>query len=198
MESNGTAGGRSGTVSELEARAGTLSDRQRSVETPATTILAVDPGNTESAWIAYDIAGGKPYEWAIEPNDVVLAKLGSYPRPMALAIEMVASYGMAVGADVFETCVWIGRFMERWIITDTALHFPLLVYRREVKLHICNSMRANDSNVRQAIIDRYGPGKEIAVGKKANPGPLYGIKADCWQALGVAITAAETKLLAAV
>ena len=31
-----------------------------------------------------------------------------------------------------------------------------------------------------------------AIGLKASPGPLYGMAGDCWAALGVAITAAET------
>lgn len=154
------------------------------------TILAVDPGYELSAWVAYDCASRRPYEWAKEPNDVVLAKVGSYPRPMTLAVESIASYGMAVGAEVFETCVWVGRFVERWLCTGGPPE-PLRVYRREVKLHLCGSLRAKDTNVRQAIIDRYGPSREVAVGRKAAPGPLYGFKADCWQALGVAITAAE-------
>jgi hypothetical protein len=108
-----------------------------------------------------------------------------------LAIEMVASYGMAVGATVFETCVWSGRFIERWLVSDKRRPEPVRVYRKEVKIHLCGSMRAKDANIRQALIDRYG-GKESAIGKKANPGPLYGMSGDCWSALAVAITAAET------
>ena len=107
----------------------------------------------------------------------------------ALAIEMVASYGMAVGASVFETCVWAGRFIERWSAVSAAGSVTQ-VYRREVKLHICGSAKAKDANVRQALIDRYG-GKAKAIGRKATPGPLYGMSGDCWSALGVAITAAE-------
>jgi hypothetical protein len=55
-------------------------------------------------------------------------------------------------------------------------------------LQLCGSSRANDATIRQALLDRYGPGREKAVGTKANPGPLYGIKADLWQALALAVT----------
>jgi len=68
---------------------------------------------------------------------------------------MIASYGMPVGREVFETCLWIGRFIECWCGPYT------LVYRREVKSFLCADSRAKDSNVRQAVIDRYG-GKEAA------------------------------------
>ena len=66
------------------------------------------------------------------------------------------------------------------------------IERREEKLHLCDSPRANDSTIRQAIIDRFG-GKDAAIGKKKVPGPLYGISGDVWAALAVAITAVETQ-----
>jgi len=43
-------------------------------------------------------------------------------------------------------------------------------------------------------MDRYGSSREVSIGKKKTPGPLYGISNDVWAALGVAITASETKL----
>jgi len=60
-----------------------------------------------------------------------------------------------------------------------------------VKLHLTQTRRAKDANIRQALIDRYGPGKALAVGLKATPGPLYGLTGDCWSALAVAVTAAD-------
>ncbi len=102
------------------------------------------------------------------------------------AIEMIASYGMAVGREVFETCVWIGRFQEA---IEQHGGLVRLIYRRDVKLYHCQSARANDANIRAALIDRYGPGRERAIGIKRSPGPLFGIKADVWSALAVALTA---------
>jgi hypothetical protein len=49
--------------------------------------------------------------------------------------------------------------------------------------------------VRQALIDKFGPGKELAIGKKASQGPLYGLTGDFWAALGVAVTASETEAI---
>lgn len=154
-------------------------------------LLAIDPGSEQSALVLYDPAARRPTWWTKSPNAAVLGYVQALDADR-MAIEMVASYGMAVGATVFETCVWAGRFIQAW----TARIFPpadepARVYRRDVKLHLCGTQRANDSNIRQALIDRYGPGRDKAVGRKASPGPLYGMKADCWSALAVAITATE-------
>lgn len=78
-----------------------------------------------------------------------------------LVIEMVASYGMAVGETVFETCVWIGKFMQ---IAENRKMPVKKIYRKDEKMNICHSMKAKDSNIRQALIDRFG-----VVGTKKNP-----------------------------
>lgn len=147
-------------------------------------ILAIDPGNTESAYVTYDCAAKRPVTFGKVPNAEILEIIYDWNRPVF--IEMIASYGMAVGKEVFETCVWIGRFAQA-----TEPFNANLVYRRDVKLHMCGNVRAKDANIIQAIKDLYGG--ESCKGTKANPGPLFGIKADCWQALALAITAAETK-----
>lgn len=154
-------------------------------------LLAIDPGPEQSAYVLYDTEAKRPVAWAKVPNFDLLFGIANVTAD-ELSIEMIASYGMAVGAEVFETCVWIGRFIERWYARGLRYYDHRLVYRRDVKLHLTGSPRANDANVRQALIDRFGPGKEKAIGKKASPGPLYGIKSDVWAALAVAITAAET------
>lgn len=153
-------------------------------------ILAIDPGSEQSAWCV--LQDDIPSRWKTMANADMLSEIrylgGSSVLPL-LCIEMIASYGMAVGKEVFETCLWIGRFMEAWENRGGKVR---LVYRREVKLYLCETAKANDANIRAALIDRYGPGKEKAIGKKASPGPLFGLKGDEWSALAVAVTAAGT------
>lgn len=163
-------------------------------------ILGIDPGPEASALAFYPLdAQWYPYctTWG---NESLLAML---PEPreknqahtwvsllrhcQVAVIEMIASYGMPVGQEVFETCVVIGRLMEalRPFMSITRMT------RKEVVLHLCHSPRAGDSNVRQALIDRYG-GKAKAIGTtKTGYGPLHGVKNDMWSALAVAVTYAE-------
>lgn len=151
-----------------------------------SALLAIDPGTTHSGWVIFE--GGEVCDSGVAANGDILEMLdkripGNYP----LAIEMIASYGMAVGKEVFETCLWIGRFMQA-----AGPDRVRLVYRKDVKLHLCGSPRAKDANIRQALIDRWG-GKAEAIGNVKKPGPLYAVKSHAWAALGVAVTALETK-----
>lgn len=145
------------------------------------TFLAIDPGPVKSAYAQF-ING------ALAKCDTVYSSMLDtwiFERSARIVIEMVQSFGMPVGAEIFETCVWVGRF-------ERAAQESARVYRKEVKIHLCGSMRAKDANIRQAIIDRYG-GKERAIGTKKNPGPLYGVKGDEWSAIAVGLTYLETK-----
>lgn len=142
------------------------------------TLLAIDPGTTESGYCALN--GGRIVFSGVLPNEDVLDLL----RPEFAddcAIEMIASYGMAVGREVFETCVWIGRFSEAW--RSRSGNRPALVYRRDVKLHLCGNARAKDANIRQSLIDLIGP-----QGTKKAPGPTYGVRSHAWAALAVGAT----------
>lgn len=155
-------------------------------------VLAIDPGTESSGFVALE--GRRLIETPASsvPNGEVLCLLRSIgPIDSVVACEMVAHYGsgMAVGREVFETVEWIGRFREAW---ESRGGVFVRVYRRDVKLHLCGSVKAKDGNVRQALLDLYG-GKELAVGKKKNPGPLYGVSGHAWQALAVGITAQERK-----
>lgn len=160
------------------------------------TILAIDPGATQSGWCVYD--GESVLHSGVMPNAEMLAYV---ERPhfrvngCRLAIEMIASYGMAVGREVFETCVWIGRFQQAWHKPEAVE----LVYRKDVKLHLCGTTKAKDPNVRQALLDmfpRTGGGATPQVGTKKQPGPLFGVSSHAWPALGVAVTAVAARPLA--
>lgn len=156
-------------------------------------IIAIDPGTTQSAVV--ELLGGVIVAHEIKDNDALVYELVEAGKTgVTLVIEMIASYGMPVGKDVFETCVWIGRFIQAWN-HDWDGHYERM-YRREVKMHLCGNPRAKDSNIRQAIIDLYprtGGGKTPQIGTKKQPGPLYGFKSDKWAALGVALTYQATK-----
>lgn len=153
----------------------------------STFVLAVDPGNIESAWALVDTLDvyGQPIDIGKRDNEYVRQVVRTF-RNQTVAIEMVASYGMAVGATVFETCVEIGRFVE---LAPRAK----LVYRADIKLHHCRAKTANDSNIKQALIDRFAPhATNHGKGTKKQPGWFYGFKADIWQAYALAVYVADT------
>lgn len=146
-------------------------------------LLAIDPGPVESAYVLWD---GERIERHQKAENALLcdAIMTQCVDADKMVIEKIASYGMAVGEEVFETVFWSGRFAQAFY---AKLRPVFRVTRGAVKMHLCQSMRAKDANIRQALLDRFG-GKERAVGKKASPGPLYGVSGDEWAALAVAVT----------
>ena len=147
------------------------------------TILAIDSGNEESAYVLMDSETYKPIEFGKVGNPLMLIKMNELKYDK-LILEMIASYGMPVGASVFETCVWIGRFIQNRKCPDFEY-----IYRKEEKMNLCNSMKAKDSNIRQALIDRFAQFDfKNGKGTKGNKDFFYGFSKDVWSAFAVGVT----------
>ena len=102
-----------------------------------------------------------------------------------LAVERVASYGQRVGQEVFDTCMWTGRFIQA---ADAELLAFKLIYRMTIKKYLIGSHTAKDADIRRRLLDVVGP-----QGTKKAPGPTYGIKSDIWQALALGYVCYETE-----
>lgn len=153
-------------------------------------ILAIDPGNAETGYAILQLPDFQLLEFGKTENNALLGRFKAPLNVDAVAIEMVASYGMAVGREVFETCVWIGRFTQA--LQGENISY---IYRREEKLALCHDSKAKDSNIRQALIDRYAK-HDLKNGKgtKENPDVFYGVSKDVWQAIAVGVTFFEKQM----
>ena len=146
-------------------------------------ILAIDPGNTESAYVEID-DNLKPVKFGKVKNDDLLYIIRSSHTDYVV-IEMVASYGMPVGKDVFETCVWIGRFWQMAVWCALSVE---TVTRNEVKNHICHSSKAKDSNIRRELIDKFAKHDfKNGKGTTKNPDWFHGFHDDIWQSYALAV-----------
>jgi len=142
------------------------------------TIIGVDPGNKETAIVVLD--NGRIIGHYYHPNETCLQIIKGWANADChIYCEMIASYGMAVGKSVFETCLFIGKILQ--VAPQTKL-----ITRNVVKNAICHSSKAKDANIRQALIDIYGE-----VGTKKNPGGTFGMSGDKWAALAVATAASR-------
>ena len=178
-------------------------------------ILSIDPGSRITGWTILEPRSGdlpgvvehgntptKEFlEW-LRGNDTI--------QVTQAVIEHIGHYGtgMSAGADVFETCIHIGRMIE--ILRPIPVE---KVRRQSIKTQLCGRPTAKDTNVRQALIDRWG-GDAQALGAvkcltckgkgwcgrgrpaclacggngwEVAPGPLHGISKHAWSALAVGV-----------
>lgn len=140
-------------------------------------ILAIDPGPIIQSYVVFD------GERVIAAGDVPLAEMVRLiyqdHSELLIAVEHIECMGMAVGKEVFTTVFNSGRIFSAAAVCR-------MIPRRDIRMHLCGSNRAKDSNVRQALIDKVG-----AVGTKRKPGPCYGVANHLWSALAVAVTATD-------
>jgi hypothetical protein len=153
-------------------------------------VIAIDPGNEQSAFVLIDTLNKEPLFFDKLYNDEMLMILEDR-KYEKLVIEMISSYNMKVGASIFDTCVWVGRFIQKAV--DRNIPFEI-VYRKDVKKHFGVITRSKkklpnaDSQIRSELIKRYAKfdfknGKGVANDQDT----FYGFKADIWQAYALGV-----------
>jgi len=160
-------------------------------------ILAIDPGNMESAYVVWnpntnrmvdkDWVGNKDLKNSLFVNQVRNNELNIGP----VLIETVSSYGMAVGQETFDTAIWTGIFKEFFENLGHPVH---LIFRMTVKMHHCHSLRkVNDAAVNKVLVDKYGqPQSKKREGlvywndDVENNGGRWDMKGDIWAAMALA------------
>jgi len=146
-------------------------------------IIGVDPGPEYSAWVRWQYPNEEILDMEICHSQDLAVRIGQYPFEV-LAVEHMQCLGQMVSKSVFDTCYWIGE-LRSWAKAWATKWFP--VFRKQIKMHFCENMRAKDKNIRQVLIDRFGE-----PGRKKTPGKLYGVKKDLWSALAIAVYMADT------
>lgn len=154
-------------------------------------VLAIDPGPVQSAYAIIRRKDLYVEDFGILENKKLIDTMQYICQDVNIdiAVEMIASYGMAVGATVFETCVWIGRMLQS---LDPHSLRSTRVYRKDVKMNLCGATKAKDANIRQAIIDRYS----VMYGENCTKknGMLYKVSKDAWAAIAVGLTAIDKEM----
>ena len=149
-------------------------------------ILSIDPANSLSAFAITEykdtlniIKKGKIDN--CEMREIVLKE--EYD---ILVIEGMQNFNNVVGKTVFETCYWIGRFIELGLSRKKEYY---IMYRTDVKLNLCKSRRSKDKDIRRALIERFATFDfKNGKGVKKTPDIFYGVSADVWSALAIGIT----------
>ena len=153
-------------------------------------ILAIDPGPTESGYVAWDGARvhlcgtGIPTAALFSAVLPAALRLPRDERGITLAVERVACYGAPVGEAVLETVYLSGRLDEWW--RQTTGQSAVRATYGQVALALVQSRGAKESQVRQHLIDRFG-----APGTRKAPGVLYGVHGHAWSALALAVCVAD-------
>ena len=171
-------------------------------------VIAIDPGNTESAVVCIDEFYRPQYAEKLanpaalnKAKELVLMPIAS-GLDAFVALEQVSHYGtgMPAGRTVFDTCLWSGRFIQgildvfdgSFLLADVKDKFSEgsihMIGRKEYVADLCGSSRARDANIIQYLIDRFAPDTpNRGKGTKKDPGWFYGFKADVWQAYALAV-----------
>lgn len=146
------------------------------------TSLSIDPGTFESGYTIFD--SKVISNFGKIKNEELIAFMDNYVNHFdTVVIEMLKSYGTLIGDSVLETAVWIGRFEQHAINLNKNVY---KIHRKAVVTYLCGTPKANDKNIKRALIDRFAPNvSNMGKGKKGENGFFHGFKEDIWQSFAL-------------
>lgn len=164
-------------------------------------ILAIDPGTTKTA---YCMMTEEPavISAADVDNEIVLRLVeeGDYDQMTIECMEArnLSSAGQAIGKSTYETCIWIGRYIQ----AATRRNKPITrIYRSEERSLLVPTKKnklpplpagignTTDAKIRASLIARFARhDKKNGKGTKNNKDMFYGFQGDMWAAFAVGVT----------
>ena len=162
------------------------------------SILSIDPGPVQSAYIRVYQDGLKHVEKDIIPNGRLIDSLNvnQFGQRLTVLEEPISRPGS--GRDISDTAFETGRMAQ-------ACGDYLLISRSRVRGHMCGK-GGNDSKVIDALLERFEPdlwgmykigsmSRRQMLNQTKSPcdGFFYGFKADIWQAFALAVTYYDLK-----
>lgn len=156
-------------------------------------IIGIDPGPLTSGLVVYHQPDGVPHGRVVTSHakaDLLMVRmqltsvaLQAHKEDAKLHVVIERTQAGPPSTAVVRTTEVVGRLMEACEVR--ALDYSLY-YRRQVLQALgCARQGNKDSHVRNALIEIHGGTRQVAIGRKVTPGPLYGVSSHAWQALGV-------------
>ncbi len=136
-------------------------------------IMSIDPGLNKSGYVISNIL--IPQECGIMDNDSLLVKQYHETDLDLTIIERPVCRKWA-GAEVSDTAIWTGRFIEASQCEVS------LINRQKVRMVLVGK-KATDSKIRKYLINRFEPGYT-----PKEPGMFAGFTDDVWQAFALTVT----------
>lgn len=159
-----------------------------------TRIIAIDPGSRMSGWC--EVTGPEGLGAFTRPkvghHATLLNKLVVAALMIAARDEVKPKVGLeaitpqqTMGASTIDTACALGGFVA---LAKLSSFDVVLVTRGKVLKHFSVKRGPKaDSELRRAIIERYGQDEAEALGTREHPGPLHGVANHQWSALAIGL-----------
>lgn len=167
------------------------------------TVIAIDPGPETSGLVVCrtDEAMGDRVSRVISANKAATIEdvrhaINKYSLDFKMGRALIAMERVSPGRSSWsltrtsEVCGRILEMVYQHSPERTKQDFVMMTRAQVLRtLRVAGRASERDKLVRHTLIEMHGGDRMNAVGKKSDPGPLYGVASHAWAALAVAVAA---------